>query len=73
MSYKKSRYNVIAKNDKGSRLFNSRTGAIIELDKFDPLFSSFAEAWKQQKFELSDHVWFSALKDIGFIVPEELN
>ncbi len=73
MSYKKSRYNVIAKNDKGSRLFNSRTGAIIELDKFDPLFPSFAEAWKQQKFELSDHIWFSALRDIGFIVPEDLN
>lgn len=73
MSYKKSRYNVIAKNDKGSRLFNSRTGAIIELDKFDPLFPSFAEAWKQQKFELSDHVWFSSLRDTGFVVPEEAN
>ena len=73
MSYKKSRYNVIAKNDKGSRLFNSRTGAIIELDKFDPLSPSFAEAWKQQKFELSDHVWFSALRETGFIVPDEVN
>ncbi len=73
MKYKKSRYNIVAKKEEGVRLFNSRTGAIIELEKSDPLFNSFADAWKQQTFELGDHIWLPTLKEMGFIIPEEIN
>lgn len=73
MNFKKSRYNVIARKEEGVRLFNSRTGAIIELEKTDPLFPAFADTWKQQTFELGDHVWFSTLKEMGFIIPEDIN
>ncbi len=73
MKYRKSRYNVTARREDGVRLFNSRTGAILEFDKSDPLFPTFAETWREQTFDLNDHVWLAALRDTGFVVPEDLN
>ncbi len=73
MNYKKSRYNVTVKTDDGARLFNARTGAIVELSDTDPLFPQFEETWGRATFQLSDHEWLPALKDANFIIPEELN
>ncbi len=73
MDYKKSRYNVTVKTEHGARVFNSRTGAVVEFSESDPLFSRFQETWTQQKFHLADHEWLQALKERGFIVPEDFN
>ncbi len=73
MNYKKSRYNVTVKTDDGARLFNARTGAIVELSKADPLFQRFEEAWRHETFQLTDHEWLPALKDARFIIPEDIN
>lgn len=73
MNYKKSRYNVTVKTQDGARLFNARTGAIVELNNMDPLFPDFEEVWRHEIFQLSDHEWFQALKEASFIIPEETN
>ena len=73
MNYKKSRYNVTVKTEDGARLFNARTGAIVELSNTDPLFPGFEEAWRHETFQLSDHEWFPVLKDAMFIIPEDIN
>ena len=73
MNYKKSRYNVTVKTDDGARVFNSRTGAIVEFSNTDPLFSQFQETWSRETFQLSDHEWLQDLKNARFIIPEDLN
>ncbi len=70
MNYKKSRYNVNVRTETGVRLFNARTGAIVELSCTDPLFPKFEESWRRETFQLSDHEWFPPLEDGKFIVPE---
>jgi len=73
MNYKKSRYNVTVKTEEGTRVFNSRTGAIVEFSKKDPLFPQFQETWNRETFQLSDHEWLRGLKEAKFIIPEDLN
>ncbi|MFZ1082123.1 MAG: radical SAM protein [Candidatus Kryptoniota bacterium] len=73
MNYKKSHYNVTVKTEEGARLFNARTGAIVEISSMDPLFPDFEESWKHETFNIDDHEWFQPLKDGQFIIPEELN
>lgn len=73
MKYKKSRYNVTVRTERGARLFNARTGAIVELYDSDPLFAEFIEVWKRGAFQLDDHDWFPALKEARFIIPEDTN
>ncbi len=73
MNYKKSRYNVTVRTEVGVRLFNARTGAVVELSESDPQFLAFQEAWKHETLRLEDHEWLPPLKDGKFIIPEELN
>jgi len=71
--YKKSRYNIETKTESGIRLFNSRTGAIVDFELNNPQFPDFWKLWKEASFMLDEHEWLSTLQELGFVVPSELD
>jgi uncharacterized protein len=70
---KRSYYNIKIVDPNIVRLFNYRTGALIEIDKNDPAYSRFEDIWKKPVFNLHEHEWLSALRENGFVVPAELD
>jgi hypothetical protein len=51
----RSNFNIEVKMNSGLRIFNSRSGAIIDLEKEDENFESFIAIWNREKFLLNDH------------------
>jgi len=67
--YKRSYYNIQVRVPSGWRVFNSRTGAIVDLDRSDPLFQGFRKMWAKKRFALGEHEWLPALERLGMVIP----